>query len=117
MPRIKQLKVKISEKEIQKQILQFLTAYKIFVFRNNTTGVYDPVKKIFRPLSGFSLRGVADILGLTPEGRFLAIEVKTATGRQTFEQKQFEDAVKANNGIYILARSIDDVRWLVEAQR
>lgn len=105
--------IKVPEKVIQKQILQFLTAHKIFVFRINTTGVFDPVRQVFRPLSGFSLKGVADILGLLPNGKFIAIEVKTATGRQSMEQKMFEQAVIKNNGIYILARDVDDVRCLV----
>ena len=97
-------------------ILTFLAAHKIFVFRINTTGVYDAKRKKFRTLHGFSMKGVADILGMMPDGRFLAIEVKTKAGVQSFEQKHFEECVKKNNGIYILARSIDDVRFLVEGK-
>lgn len=100
------------ESAIQKEILSFLSLCGFFVFRVNTTGVYDPVRKVFRRLGGFNMKGVADIIGVLPNGQFLAVEVKTATGRQSLEQKIFEKNVKANNGIYILARSIDDVRWI-----
>lgn len=61
------------------------------------------------------MKGVADIIGVLPNGQFLAIEVKNAKGRQSLEQKIFEKNVKANHGIYILARSIDDVRFLADA--
>jgi hypothetical protein len=106
----------VPEKTIQRMILTFLAAHKIFVFRINTTGVYDTKRNIFRTLHGFSMKGVADILGMMPDGRFLAIEVKTAKGVQSFDQKHFEECVKKNNGIYILARSVDDVRFLVEGK-
>ena len=102
------------EKIIQKQILNFLAAYGIFVFRVNTTGVFDPSKKIFRRLAGFNLKGVADILGVLPNGRFLAIEVKTAVGKQSIWQKNFQKQVESNNGVYVLARSIDDVRFIID---
>lgn len=105
------------EKVIQKLILNYLAANRIFVFRVNTMGVYDQRRKTYRQLSGFSLRGVADILGIMPGGRFLAVEVKAAKGRQSPDQKHFEELVKRAGGIYVLARSIDDVRFLVDEAR
>lgn len=80
-------------------------------------GAYDSKRNVFKRMVGFSMRGVADILGLMPDGRFLAIEVKTAKGKQSIYQKHFEDCVKKSNGIYILARSIDDVRFLVQEKK
>jgi hypothetical protein len=47
------------------------------------------------------------------EGRsaaFLALEVKSATGRQNEAQKRYQARVEAIGGLYILARSADDVR-------
>ena len=41
-------------------------------------------------------------------GLFFSIEVKTATGRQRPEQKQWQSAIEAAGGCYILARSVDD---------
>ena len=71
----------------------------------------------FRPLHGDQSRviqsapnGTPDLLGvLGPDGRALAIEVKAATGRQRPEQVAFQRAWEARGGIYILARSVDDV--------
>jgi hypothetical protein len=57
----------------------------------------------------FGLPGMADIMGLIKGGRALAIEVKTATGRQREAQKTFERVFTEWGGLYILARSVDDV--------
>jgi hypothetical protein len=60
--------------------------------------------------------GVADILGcLAPSGRFLAIEVKSATGRQTPDQRDFQKAVEARGGLYVLARSVTEAVAAVDA--
>lgn len=53
--------------------------------------------------------GWPDITGLTHDGRFIGVECKSSTGRQSPAQKQMEEAIRRRNGIYILARSIDDV--------
>lgn len=55
-------------------------------------------------LSGLC-KGGSDIIGIDPIGRFLAVEVKTETGRPTKEQLNFINAVKAAGGIAGIARS------------
>lgn len=58
--------------------------------------------------------GSADIVGIVrvplpnPVGVFLAIEVKTATGRATKEQINFLDHVNKMGGIAFIARSVDE---------
>lgn len=53
--------------------------------------------------------GWPDITGLLPDGRFIGVECKSPSGRQSSVQKQMEEAIRRRNGIYVLARSIDDV--------
>jgi hypothetical protein len=43
-------------------------------------------------------------------GRFVAIEIKSATGKTTPAQEKYLDRVHANGGIAIVARSTQDVR-------
>lgn len=69
----------------------------------------------FRPLHGPQDRviqsasnGTPDLLGVW-NGRALAIEVKNAKGRQRPEQVAFQKAWEARGGLYILARSVEDV--------
>lgn len=57
----------------------------------------------------FGLPGMADITGILAGGRRLEIEVKTGSARQTTQQKNFQEMIEHFGGIYILARSVDDV--------
>jgi hypothetical protein len=58
--------------------------------------------------------GWPDITGLMPDGRFIGVECKAPTGRQSPAQKQMEESIRRRNGIYILARSIEDVARAIE---
>jgi hypothetical protein len=53
--------------------------------------------------------GWPDITGVMPDGRFIGVECKAQGGRQSPVQKVMEEAIRKRNGIYILARSVDDV--------
>jgi hypothetical protein len=58
----------------------------------------------------FGQPGCPDILGvMSPSGRLIGVEVKSATGRQSPEQKRFEEMFRSKGAIYILARSLEDV--------
>lgn len=52
--------------------------------------------------------GESDLQGIVkPNGRFLAIEVKTGKAVLNKNQEKFRDMVRAFGGIYILARDVD----------
>lgn len=55
----------------------------------------------------FGRPGMADLLVLVGP-RYLWIEVKSARGRQTKDQRNFERMVHALGGAYAVARSVDD---------
>jgi hypothetical protein len=76
----------------------------------------------FRPLHGPQDRviisappGTPDLLGVW-SGKALAIEVKDAKGKQRTEQVAFQRAWEARGGVYILARSVDDVLSRIDSQ-
>lgn len=52
--------------------------------------------------------GSSDIIGIGPEGRFVALEVKTANVRVTKVQKNFIDMVKDLGGVSGVVRSVED---------
>ena len=57
----------------------------------------------------FGIPGCADLSGIVMgSGRRLEIEVKSDKGRQEPQQKRFQEMIQRFNGIYILARSVDD---------
>lgn len=95
---------------IKNAILSYLSykGYRCFV--HDSVGIWDPTKKIFRKRNSVHHRkGVSDIIGLTPTGRFIAIEVKAPKKYATVEQKEFIQWVKDGGGIAFVARSIEDV--------
>jgi len=52
--------------------------------------------------------GSSDLIGWTPDGRFLALEVKTKRGRLTEQQAAFLDAVRAAGGVAACVRSPEE---------
>ena len=69
----------------------------------------------FRPLDGgprviqSAAEGTPDLLGVISPGRAFAIEVKTSKGKQGIAQVAWQNAWEKRGGIYILARSVEDV--------
>lgn len=90
----------LSEHEIQQQIMDYLAYKGISHWRSNVG------RKHYMQ---FGLVGSADITGLLKDGRRLEIEVKDYKGKQSMEQIKFADMIRKSNGLYILARSLDDV--------
>lgn len=59
----------------------------------------------------YGIPGQPDIMGIAlPNGRAIGIEVKSAVGRQSPEQQRFEAVFTKFGGLYVLARSVSDVR-------
>lgn len=62
----------------------------------------------------FGLKGSADIMGIiAPAGRFLAIEVKTGSAKQNKNQLAFARMIEKMGGIYVVARSLSDLQFLL----
>ncbi len=101
--------MKLTETQLVRQILDYLALRKIFAFRVNTMGV--PTwrnGKIdgFRPAP---TTGVSDILGVMPNGRFLAIEAKVGSNKPSPNQEQFLANVRKSKGIALVVYDLDGV--------
>ena len=95
------------ETDVLREIMLYLRARGVFHFRINTTGTWHPGRKIF--LKPHNLTpGVADVIVLK-HGKMICLEAKSPTGKQSPEQKQFEQNVKASGGEYYLVRCVQDV--------
>ena len=69
-----------------------------------------------RPLHAGLCVGSSDLIGYrTVDGvaQFVALEVKTATGRLSAEQRQFIDVVTAAGGCAGVVRSVEDAQALL----
>lgn len=100
----------MTEKIIENQILQYLSLVGVFAFKINSTGVYDPIKKVFRKsMNRHHIKGVSDILACI-DGRFVAIEVKTPKGRLSPDQDKFIMQVNLMGGLAFKATSVTQVQ-------
>ena len=92
--------------ELTNKILDHLYRNKVYAWRQNSTGIWDKTKGIYRP-SG--KKGVSDILGcLPPTGKLLAIEVKIGRDHTSDEQKGFLSNVKSCGGIALAVKTYED---------
>ena len=101
-----------SEKEIENSILAYLQALPgCFAWKNQSTGVYDPTKGIFRKSKNkFHLNGVSDIIGIY-KGKFLAIEVKTPKNKlRPDHQVSFIAQINMSGGLAFFATSVEEVK-------
>lgn len=103
------------EKDIEKMLIEYLLAKGYFVWKNQSQGTYDPTKKTFRRTGKYCIGGVSDILGILPNGKFLAIEVKThkTRNRASEKQKKFIENIRANGGIAGVAWDINSLEAIL----
>lgn len=121
------------ETRLQHEIMLALSEAGCTVFRNNTGQAWLG-KPIHQAGDQVTLQGAhkipfglcvgsADLIGIAPDGRFLAVEVKVPAsgtrraGRVSREQQAFIDAVNAAGGIGGIARSVEDALALVDYAR
>lgn len=92
----------MKEGNIQARIMMALSEAGAIIWRNNTGVLKD---KTGRPIKFGLCVGSSDLIGICPDGKFLAVEVKTDKGRATDAQKRFIAAVIAKGGRAGIARS------------
>jgi len=96
----------ITEAEVQAACLEFLAAYRIFHWRQNQGAIPLPDGG-YRRFNG--MKGQSDIIGICPDGRFLAIEVKRPGKKPTKEQDEFLEHIANNGGVATWVSSVDEL--------
>ena len=86
-------------------LIEFGTRSDMKIWANNTGTAYRRGRML-----KFGLVGSGDILGIIEGGTFLSIEVKSGKARQSKQQKIFQKMVTSLGGLYIVARSTQDVK-------
>lgn len=106
------MKSPIREADVLRACLEYLSLRMDlgYFWRNNTMGVYDPTKGIYRKPNGVGMiNGVADILGILKGGRFFACEVKRPGGKLRPEQDLFLKEIESRGGVALVTRSVDEL--------
>lgn len=92
------------EKVLQRDILAYLLTLGFMAWRQNSGAA-----KIGGRLIRFGFAGLADIGGIAPDGRAIAVEVKRLTGKASEAQRDFLADVNSRGAVGILAFTMDDV--------
>jgi hypothetical protein len=101
----------MKESDIQRLIMLALSEAGCITWRNNVGTLKNPAGIPIK--FGVCNPGGSDLIGIAPTGQFLAIEVKTPTGRIRPEQLRFIDAIISRGGIAGIARSPADALALL----
>ena len=108
----------MKESQIQKEILHWLSLQpkdQMFSWRMYTGPIVrgNPLKgkTFFTPNP---CPGLPDIIVII-KGRFVGLEIKQPKGRQSTEQKTFEQAIKKAGGFYFLVRSLDEAIQAIDS--
>jgi len=106
----------MKESDIQRLILDWLAANRIWHIRLNAGAMFGSYKGKKWAVR-FGRPGQADILVIKHHGstchRVIWIEVKNEKGKQSAAQEAFEREVNQQGHYYILARSLEDVTALL----
>jgi hypothetical protein len=82
------------------------------IWRNSVGGVHGVVStagRVYRANVQYGLgRGSADLVGILRGGRFIALEVKTPSGRVGRDQISWMHAVRSAGGFASVVRSVDE---------
>src|SRR3990167_9880577 len=98
------MKPKLKEKDTQRTILDYLTAKRIFHYRNNSGGFKNNEGHFYR----FGALGSPDIIAVI-NGQYIGIECKGTGGKQSERQRAFQEQLETSGGRYILAYQPEDV--------
>lgn len=99
-----------SEGVAQLLMLQYLERRGDVAAWRNNTGAYKKGRAFIR----YGYPGSPDIIGVW-RGRFLGIEMKSDKGQLSPDQIAFKADIEAAGGLYIEARSVEDVERVLAA--
>ena len=69
----------------------------------------------YRPKLG--IKGVPDIIGILQDGRFIGVECKTKTGKQSPDQIDFQAICDSRNACYYIVTSVEELSKKFFGQR
>ena len=108
-------KPKISERDVVTQIKDGLSALGIYHWRNNT-GFHSLSYKGENRFVRYGKKGLPDILGVLPGGKFLGIECKAPGGKLSADQEFVINEIHNLGGVAFMATSWEDVETVLHRE-
>lgn len=89
-----------------KGCLEYLKMKGVYCWRQNSGSA----KIGSRFIRFTSINGISDIIGICPDGRFLAVECKRTKGGVVREaQKDFLEQIEKNGGVAVVVNSVESL--------
>ena len=104
------------EKVIQKEIKQALDKAKLTHWRIEMSGKLVSTGANESTMIPSENPGISDIIGILPDGRFFAIEIKRPGGKLSSHQVRFLSDIKDNNGVACVGVSTAIVDVLLDLE-
>lgn len=96
----------LTESQVLNQCMRYLCGCGLYVWRNNTGAL-----KTENGFVRFGKKGSSDIIGITNDGRFLAIECKREKGGVLSDaQAEFLAEINARHGIGFSVHSVEELQ-------
>lgn len=102
---------KYLEKDLQKDTIDYLRLQGFLVVKFNNVGIWNSQTGRYIPPYQ---KGIADLLCVSPTGRFWALEIKIKPRKPTEDQEEFLTGVRQRNGIAEVIYGIDEIIDLVK---
>lgn len=99
----------MSERDVQKAILQFLALKKVKAIRRNVSAIQFKRKDGSDGFMRNGMKGEADIEAWTRGGNTIWIECKGPKGKQSDDQAAFQREMESMGHIYLLVRDVSDL--------
>lgn len=108
-PQSKVVSRKIKTGDLTTHSLRALAMKGYEAWRNNSVGIWDPQKQVFRKNKAAKL-GVSDVIGFHRRtGQFAACEIKNGKDTLSDDQRLFLEDVQRSGGLAMVVRTIDDI--------
>lgn len=93
--------------DLTKAIILYLNYNGFRAWRNNSVGIYDPTKGIYRKNKG-QLNGIGDVIGFRKsDGKHIEVEVKTGSDKLSPDQLIHINELKTGHCIQLVANTFD----------
>ena len=112
------MRVKVLEKDVQRQILDYLSLKKVWHCRLNSGAslLHDGSDGKPRRFIRYGAPGLPDILARTKTGTVIWIECKSTIGKLSKDQEKWKEDSDRFGDIFITARCLEDVQVLFEGR-
>jgi len=104
------------EQDVVRACLDMLWLRGVFAWRQNCGAFKVGRGDHKRFVRATNVNGVSDILGVLPNGRFLAVECKRQGNTPTEDQRTFLNAVNRRGGLGLVVYDADDLAEILDRE-